>query len=279
MSTHAGRSRAVPATQRTLACTEAGAGSPTVTLVHGFAQTGGCFGPFGAALEEEHRVLRVDQAGHGGSALHRDADLGQGADLLVSTVGPAVHVGYSMGARLCLHAALGHPEQVDGLVLIGGTAGIEDPEERASRRAEDERRAERLESLGLEAFLDEWLAMPMFAGLPEWARFDEERRRNTVEGLAASLRRAGTGTMSPLWSRLGELRCPLLCITGAADERYGRLAERMVAAAGGPSRHVVIADAGHAAHLEAPEETSSAVLDFLRELRDGEPPDSGLRER
>ena len=271
MGTHAEPAEDAPATDRRLASVASGlpAGSPdapTVSLVHGFAQTAACFGPFGAAVEAQHPVRRVDQPGHGGSLRHLHADLDEGADLLVRTVGRSVLVGYSMGARLALTAAVRHPEHVPALVLIGGTAGLEDPDERAARRAEDEARAQRLESIGLEAFLEEWLAMPMFAGLPRWARFDEERRRNTVEGLAASLRRAGTGSMTPRWDRLGELRCPVLCLTGSRDERYGQLADRLVAEVGGPAGHVVVDGAGHAAHLEQPEATAGAVLAFLREL-------------
>lgn len=274
MGTHAEPAEQAPATDRRLASTTAGVrdgsgGAPTVTLVHGFAQTSACFGPFGAAIEAEHPVRRVDQPGHGGSLRHREADLTEGAELLVRTVGPSVLVGYSMGARLALTAAVRHPEQVTALVLVGGTAGIDGADARAARRAEDEARAQRLEAIGLSAFLEEWLAMPMFAGLPGWARFDEERRRNTVEGLAASLRRAGTGSMTPLWDRLGELRCPLLCVTGALDQRYGQLADRLVAGVAGPARHVVVEDAGHAAHLERPEAAADAVLAFLRELAAG----------
>jgi 2-succinyl-6-hydroxy-2,4-cyclohexadiene-1-carboxylate synthase len=265
MPTHAEPAGSAAATEHRLASTAAGSGSPTVALVHGFAQTGGCFGPFGEAIEAAHEVVRVDQPGHGGSLRHLHADLQEAAELLVRTTGDAVLVGYSMGARLSLTAALGHPQQVGALVLIGGTAGIEDPAERAARRREDEGRAARLEQVGLGAFLAEWLSMPMFAGLPKWARFDDERRRNTVEGLAASLRRAGTGSMTPLWDRLGELRCPVLCLTGAHDERYGGLAERLVAAVGGPAEHVVVHAAGHAAHLEQPAAAAEAVLAFLRE--------------
>ena len=38
-----------------------------------------------------------------------------------------VLVGYSMGGRLGLHAALRDPDRYGGLVLIGTSAGIEDP--------------------------------------------------------------------------------------------------------------------------------------------------------
>ena len=47
--------------------------APTVALVHGFAQTGECFGPFGEALEATHRVVRVDQPGHGARSATADA--------------------------------------------------------------------------------------------------------------------------------------------------------------------------------------------------------------
>jgi pimeloyl-ACP methyl ester carboxylesterase len=43
-----------------------------------------------------------------------------------------------MGARLCLQLALARPELVRGLVLIGGTPGIEDAQARAQRAAADD---------------------------------------------------------------------------------------------------------------------------------------------
>jgi 2-succinyl-6-hydroxy-2,4-cyclohexadiene-1-carboxylate synthase len=261
---HGGRSGA--AGPGALAHRTAGAG-PRVVLVHGFAQTGECLGPLGDALEQDRTVVRVDNPGHGSSLEHRDADLREGARLLVRAAGTGVYIGYSMGARLCLHAALQAPRAIRAMVLIGGTAGIIDDAEREARRREDEELARRIERHGVEAFLTEWLALPMFAGLPEWARFDDERRRNTAEGLAASLRNAGTGAMAPLWDRLQGIHCPVLCLSGELDERYGRLAGRLVDAFGGVARHEVVPGAGHAAHLENPEATTRAVRSFLAELR------------
>lgn len=249
-----------------LAATVRDGGGRGLTLVHGFAQTGACWGPLGRALDDAHRVVRVDQPGHGGSIAHRHAPMEQGARLLTAASAGTVLVGYSMGARLCLHAAVAQPEAVPALVLIGGTAGIDDAEERAQRRRSDEALADRLEGIGVEAFLAEWLALPMFAGLPEWARFEAERRTNTVAGLAASLRSAGTGAMTPLWDRLGEITVPVLCLTGELDPRYSAFAERIVASTSGPATHRVIAGAGHAAHLERPEATIAAITTFLADL-------------
>jgi len=54
----------------------------------------------------------------------------------------------------------------------------------------------------------------MFGDVPAEANGIDERKRNTAAGLASSLRLAGTGTQTPLWDRLGELRMPVLVVTG-----------------------------------------------------------------
>ena len=188
---------------------------PTLVLVHGFTQTGRSWGALADALAADHEVVLPDAPGHAGSSEVR-ADLPTGGDLLVeAAAGPATFVGYSMGARLCLHAALAHPDAVRGLVLVGGTAGLEDADERAARVEQDRATADRLEALGLDRFLEEWLAQPLFAGLgPDQAGL-EERRRNTVAGLRSSLELAGTGAQDSLWDRLGELTMPVLAVAGA----------------------------------------------------------------
>lgn len=248
----------------TLAGTVGGTGT-AVTLVHGFAQNRNCLGPLAEELTRRCRVLRPDAPGHGGSTLHAAADLATGAGLLAATGGAAVYIGYSMGARLCLRTALDHPDDVRALVLIGATPGIEDSEERRERQRADAALAERLERIGLDAFVQEWLALPMFAGLPSWARFDRERRSNTAAGLAASLRNAGTGSMEPLWDRLDGLDIPVLCVTGSVDERYATLATQMVGRIGSTARHGIVEGAGHAAHLERPDAVIGIVTAFLDE--------------
>ncbi len=167
-----------------------------------------------------------------------------------------------MGGRVALHAALAHPERVERLVLIGATAGIDDDAERAGRRAGDERLAARIETVGVEAFVDEWLTNPLFAGLDERSAMRDDRLRNTVDGLASSLRTCGTGTQDPLWARLGEIRCPTLVLVGDRDEKFRALGDRLTT--GIPDcRSIVIADSGHSVHLEQPDATTTALADFL----------------
>lgn len=259
----------------------AGHGVPLV-LAHGFTQTGRLWGRFGELLAATRPLVRVDLPGHGGSAGIR-AGLRESGKLLVAagarardvpagtSEGPAGPgspapapfdlLGYSLGARVALHAALARPERVRRLVLVGGTPGIGDPAARADRRRRDEALADELERSGdLDAFLRRWLAAPMFAGLrsPGLA----ERRRNTPAGLASSLRLAGTGTQEPLWPALAGLAVPVLVLAGAADVRFASIGDRMarVLPAGVLA---LVPGAGHAAHLEQPDLAARIVLRFL----------------
>jgi 2-succinyl-6-hydroxy-2,4-cyclohexadiene-1-carboxylate synthase len=237
---------------------------PAVVLAHGFTQTGRAWRASASSLAADHEVVLVDLPGHGASAAVQ-ADLPAGAELLVAAAGPATYVGYSMGARFCLHAALAHPDAVRGLVLLGGTAGIEDPVERAARRVSDAELGSRLAADGLEAFLERWLAQPLFARLPPDAADLADRRRNTVEGLRASLDQAGTGTQEPLWDRLGELAMPVLAVAGAEDAKFSALARRMAGAIGDNATFALVPAAGHAAHLEQPGSFTELLRAWLAE--------------
>jgi 2-succinyl-6-hydroxy-2,4-cyclohexadiene-1-carboxylate synthase len=195
-----------------------------------------------------------------------ETDLWQTAELLAATVaGPVAWAGYSMGGRMALHVALAHPELVGRLVLISTTAGIEQQAERRARRSADEELAARLERQGVAEFLSEWLAQPLFATLTVERAGLETRVGNTPGGLAASLRLAGVGSQDPLWDRLGELRAhgvPVLLVAGSLDEKYCAHARRMAEVIGPTARVCLIAGAGHACHLEWPDEVAATIQEF-----------------
>jgi len=235
---------------------------PRIVLVHGFAQTSRCWGPMADDLAADHEVVRIDAPGHGRSP-RAEPGLREGARLMAERGGPATYLGYSMGGRYALHVALARPDVVRGLVLVSATAGIDDPTDRAARRRQDEALAGRLQNDGLDAFLDTWLAQPLFARLEEQAQFRPERAENTVEGLAGSLRKAGTGTQEPLGGRLVELSMPVLVMAGADDAKFRAEARRMAAATGANATVALIPDAGHAAHLERPRDFVGALRPWL----------------
>jgi 2-succinyl-6-hydroxy-2,4-cyclohexadiene-1-carboxylate synthase len=245
----------------------AGVGArPRIVMVHGFGQTARCWGPLAPALARDHEVVRLDAPGHGGSGNVR-ADLPTTGRLAAEAGGEGVYVGYSMGARMALHVATEVPDAVRGLVLVGGTPGIEDDGARALRREADRARATHIRQVGVPAFVDEWLALPMFAGLPPEGRFEDERRRNTAEGLATSLELAGTGSQLPLWGALGGIDVPVLVVAGADDAPYAAIATRTAGAIGRNARAALVDGAGHSAHLEQPAAFTDLLLDWLRRVR------------
>ena len=235
---------------------------PRLVLVHGFTQTGRCWGPVLPALAATHQVVAVDAPGHGRSASYR-AGLWESARLLGEVGGEGAWLGYSMGGRMVMHLALAAPYLVRRLVLVSTTAGIADPAARDARRRDDEALAAAVERDGVEAFLERWLAQPLFAGLPRDAADLDARRANTAAGLAASLRLAGTGVQEPLWDRLARLTMPVLVVAGERDARFADLGRRLVAAIGPSATLAVVPGAGHAVHLEQPEAFLAAVEPFL----------------
>jgi pimeloyl-ACP methyl ester carboxylesterase len=154
-------------------------------------------------------------------------------------------------------------------VLESPSAGPTTERERSARRVVDEARAERLERDGITAFVDEWEREPVFAShatLPPSvaAMLRAERLRNRPAGLAASLRGAGQGMMEPLHDRLHEVTSPTLVLAGALDPTGRARADALAAGIPG-ARLEIVADSGHAPHLETPATFRSLVLAFLKE--------------
>ena len=232
-------------------------------LAHGFTQTAQSWSDVQHLLGSRglDEGYAIDLPGHGSANAVR-ADLWGSADRLVTAGGRTTYVGYSMGGRVSLHAALAHPREVERLVLIGATAGIDNADARAQRRTDDELLADRIETIGVEAYVDEWLQNPLFSGQTPNQAMRADRLRNTADGLASSLRLAGTGTQAPLWDRLDEISCPVLLLVGQHDQKFSAIAERMAMAL--PNAQLrVITGAGHSVHVEQPERTVDALAEWL----------------
>lgn len=244
----------------------------TLVLLHGFTHTGASWAPVVAELGERYRALAPDLRGHGAASERRpvelDAVLGDLQTVLAAAreqagAGgePPILVGYSMGGRIALHAALRFGGRLAGLVLVGASPGLATAGERAERRAADERLAEEIEGMTIAGFAERWARTPVLAGQPPdvLAAVHADRLRSTPAGLAAALRGLGTGTLPSLWERLSELTLPVTLVAGERDEKFRALAERMADVLPRGGTHVV-AGAGHAVHLERPA-ALAALLD------------------
>ena len=253
-----------------------GAGAP-VLLLHGFTGCGENLASLAAELREDgRRTLLLDLIGHGRSdapvdrARYRmERCVDDVARVLASLgVGRADVFGYSMGGRVALALAVRHPGRVRSAVLVGASAGIADPAERAARVEADEKLAASLLSDGIPAFVERWMAQPLFAtqrrvARPQVSRERRLRLKNRPHALALSLQGMGAGVQPPLHAALSAVRLPVLLVAGADDPKFVALA-RELAARLPQARAAIVPDAGHSVQLEQPEALSRLVRSFLR---------------
>jgi 2-succinyl-6-hydroxy-2,4-cyclohexadiene-1-carboxylate synthase len=259
---------------------EVSGSGPGLLLLHGFTGDVTTWDPFvgpGKAFDG-FTAIRVDVIGHGGTDSpdeperytmpHAVADL----VAILDYVGleKVSLLGYSMGGRLALHLALAAPERFDAFVFESASPGIRNEEERASRRTADGLLADSIGVDGIEAFIDRWQAQALFASqltLPAEVQARQRARRlaQSPAGLANSLRGMGAGRQKYLVPRLHELKSPTLLIAGALDERYVSLTSVMASEIKGSITHI-IDNAGHAAHMEQPDEFGRVVVTFLHNI-------------
>lgn len=256
-----------------LATTMTGSGEPVV-VIHGFTGSGAAMAPLIDRLDGWRRIT-VDLPGHGRSPAPPElpyysveAMAESIAGLAAAVDGPCHVIGYSMGGRIALALAVAHPHVCRSLTLISATAGMDDQAERARRRQADEALADRIGQHGLDQFVEDWTAAPMWDTLrarlseTEWEASMRQRLGCDPVGLANSLRAAGTGSMTPLWDCLAALDVPTLIVCGELDAKFVALGRRMNDLLPN-SDLAILAGVGHAAHLEAPDDSVHTIQRHL----------------
>jgi 2-succinyl-6-hydroxy-2,4-cyclohexadiene-1-carboxylate synthase len=225
-----------------------------VLFIPGFMQRGDAWRPVAELLPERYPSTLLDHAKHSFEGRMRE----------IAEAEAEVLVGYSLGGRLALRAALRSPESFTAVVLVGATAGLEEGPLRVQRAEADEKLASWMEAMPIEDIVSLWERQPLFAdqsdSLVEAQR--PGRLSHDPRSLALLLRTAGQGTLAPVWHELRTLDLPLLAIAGARDDGYSSAAKR-IAHAAPRARAAIVEDAGHAAHLQRPDEVARLITEFL----------------
>ncbi|MET3575310.1 2-succinyl-6-hydroxy-2,4-cyclohexadiene-1-carboxylate synthase [Bhargavaea ullalensis] len=247
-----------------------------LVLLHGFTGSSRTWQETGQLLGHQ-RIIMPDLIGHGRT--DSPAEPGRYAmeeqiedlDALLDElgVGRVALLGYSMGGRVAIGYASEHPERVSRLILESTSPGLGTEEERASRRESDKKLAEFIRREGVPAFTGYWEGIPLFASQRNLSAkrrqaIRDGRLNNRAEGLAGSLLGIGTGSQPSYWDRLGELTMPVTLITGSLDGKYDEIAKRMLGMLP-DARHIRVAGAGHAVHVENPERFATIVKEAIIE--------------
>jgi 2-succinyl-6-hydroxy-2,4-cyclohexadiene-1-carboxylate synthase len=251
-----------------------GEGFPLL-LLHGFTGDSSTWTPFCPVWGTHSKLIIPDIIGHGETDSPEDINYYQmesaAEDLILLLDQLGIEkidlLGYSMGGRLALTLAILYPERVRKLILESASPGLKTNEERVLRRMKDEELANFINDQGIVSFVDYWEAIPLFStmsSLPNSIKesIREQRLSNNAKGLANSLLGMGTGSQASWWSKLDLVSCEVLLLTGEKDEKFCKLAEKMLKDMRKAS-WIVINDCGHAIHVEQKEKFGTIVSDFL----------------
>ena len=259
-----------------LAYRDHGGAGPPVILLHGLAGHAGEWDETAGGLSAAHRVLALDQRGHGRSERHprdlsREAYVADVAHLIeLLQLAPVVLVGQSMGGNTALLAAAAHPQCVAALVVVEASPDGPAPDLPERIRlwlarwpvpfgSPDEAKAF-FDSEGLAP--EAWIA-----GLehrPDGLRpaFDPAVITKCIAELAAR-------SYWPQWRTIG---CPTLIVRGQRGnltaEHVEQLRQLLTCA-----ETATIPDAGHDVHLDNPASWLVALREFI------ERPQAGRSER
>ncbi|MGV8941097.1 MAG: pimeloyl-ACP methyl ester esterase BioH [Lysobacter sp.] len=242
---------------------------PTLGLIHGWAMHGGLFAPLVDRLAAHYTLHLVDLPGHGHArADDRAMEPVALARELVARVPGAVWLGWSLGGQIALRAALDHPDQVRGLVMVAASPRFvrSDDWPHGVGRTLFTDFGEALQR-DFRGTLDGFLALEALGSATAQDELRKLRAQAFEHGepspraLLEGLRLLDT---QDLRAELPNLQVPSLWLSGSRDRLVPAGAMPAAAALAPQSRNVVIANAGHAPFLGAADEVSAEIDAFMR---------------
>jgi len=253
---------------------EAGQGS-AVVFSHGSMMDRTMFEPQMQALCDRYRVVAFDHRARGprSEGPYSLYDLADDCVRLLDSlqIERCVIAGMSMGGWMALRVVLGHPDRMDGLVLIA-SSGLSYSDADRSSWEQHYRPLLSTERVGREFALGEAQVC-----------FSDSTRRNNPEMVRHWVER-WAGYRGPTvydevcsWlmqddisERLATIDIPTVAIHGLEDEAIGIEDARTTVAAIGSASLVPVPGAGHTVNLESPDQVNAALRAFLVEVY-GEP--------
>lgn len=246
---------------------------PVTLFAHGLFVDRTAFDAQVAALAGTHRCIALDMPGHGESG-HRPSGwtldaLADDLALMIEelSLGTVVFVGESQGGMVGIRLAARWPKLVSRLVLVGTSARAEDARRLDDWRAlrhtllhgsdiEREAAAARVQQ---RAHNSAWLEREVDAAARQRAIMLSHDRTGVTLALAAA-----TIEREDVRGLLKDIAAPTLVICGGGDRATPIALSEEIAFGINGARIKVLAGVGHHSQLEAPQEVSFAIADFLK---------------
>jgi pimeloyl-ACP methyl ester carboxylesterase len=168
-------------------------------------------------------------------------------------------LGTSFGGRVAMEVTLAAPSRVKGLIVIGAGPGpVADQPSGLARSA-------RIRGGEFENVLAEMgkiiSHLPGPRGASTMNAFREMSRAMGAENMA--LQSDALAYREDLWPRLGEIKCPALCLWGDHDQYTSADVGRKIAAIVQNGSFVELNECGHFPTLEYPMETAQVISNWL----------------
>jgi len=236
-----------------------GTGTPIVAL-HGLFSRGATFSPLAKALAGRHRLIAVDQRGHGQSDKPEDysrAAFVEDIATLIGKVGlgPVILLGHSLGGLNSYQLAAKHPELVKALIIEDiGTTISADFSFMANWPIRFQTHRD-LHDFLEQKFNSAFYFMESATEYPDgWGlRFDY--RHMIAAGKAAS---------GDWWQDFAASKCPALLIHGHKSFALNTAHARDICRRRANTKLLEFSTSGHTIHDDDPAGFNNAVIEFLK---------------
>jgi pimeloyl-ACP methyl ester carboxylesterase len=253
---------------------EAGTGPPIV-MVHGFGAAIDWWDEIAPALANDHRVIRIDLIGHGGTAAPASGyTIPRQAELVAAVldrlgVDRVTVIGHSMGGEVATALAEKNPARIAAMILIDSPPTAGATFSLLTDAAMTPVLGELLSHFESEDAMRRGLAQGFAPGFPVPEKFVADLEQLTYTAFRSAHEESiAYRNAKPTNERLAALTPvpPLLALIGTEDAIVPPAHEKYFAQVPG-AKIAMIEGSGHSPMVEKPARTLELIQDFLRQVR------------
>ncbi len=244
---------------------------PPIVMIHGFSEAIDWWDGIAPTLAKDHRVIRIDLTGHGGTEAPASGySMEQQAAMVAAVldklgVDRFTLIAHSMGGIVSTAFIEAHPDKVERLVLIATPPKAETTFNLGTRLALTPVIGELLMRLNTNSSIRKQMEEVFTPGFPVPEQFVEDFRQVTYTAFRDSHNdNVIFNTAKPVYERLAALKSPppLLVIYGAEDELVAPASEALYAKVPG-AKIEKVENAGHGVMVQQPAKVLELIEPFI----------------